>query len=1070
MTAFTILFTLSAVTQSAATDSLRLLALTLPDSALVEEVRKRSGEARDAVAAALAKSVGTPAAVRDTEVSVARRLGNAYALARRDSFLLQQVERFVAMSPAHRAAKVAADSVRRVGVRMYEQRGPRAAIAAWRRALARASAIDDSTGSAATLGNMGAAYARLDRLDSAATYLGRAITLAAVVGDRRVEANALAERAGVRESRDDLTGARDDYSQALALHERIGDTRGLAADYNNLGLLAVRIGDLEGAREQFEAALALNTREGRDVIAATNLVNLAGLDSRTGNFARAEASYRHALTTWRTNERWPDAADALRGLGQLDVRRGDYRQARDELREAAEIYIRVGLVDDAIASHRDLAGALAATGALQSALDELRRVQRVADSVAAPPGVRGHVALARADLAGQLNMAVEAERLYAIASSLYRKAGDREGEAEAQHGRALLFLDQDDLARARELLTASLATQRSSGNERGAALTRVALGELSIRRGDMTTARRELMRAAADLERVGDPIATAAALGARAALEAAARHPAAADSLYSAALARVGERPAPEVTWQLHAGLGALRERAGALDDAARELRASIADIERTSESLAAPERRSAFLVDKVGVYVRLALLEHSRGRLAEAFELSERTRAREMLELLNRGRVAMPRPATGLVAREQDLRRQIGELMRALERSDRPNQSLRGPDALLESAVVREALTQAQREYSDLLLEMRDDEPRHAALVSRAGASLRDVARKLSSDDVFVEYLVSDSASLAFVVTRDTATIVSLAVGRHALSQTIDFVRGTLRPRGNPRLDSLWRAPLRRLHDELISPLEQTGLLAGKTRLTLVPHAELHYLPFVALIDRLTGTYLVERFELVVTPSASVWLTLSARPAGRAAGGVLALAPKVDALPATRDEVGAIARLVGADARVLLGSLASEEAFRRDAPSYRVLHLATYGVLNRQNPLFSFVDLARGGSHDGRLEVNEVFGLMLAADLVVLSACQTAVGSGAVMDVPSGDDWVGLARAFLHAGAARVVASLWVVEDRATATLMERFYREYVRGVSAATALTGAQRALIAERATVHPFYWAGFQLVGDR
>ena len=143
-------------------------------------------------------------------------------------------------------------------------------------------------------------------------------------------------------------------------------------------------------------------------------------------------------------------------------------------------------------------------------------------------------------------------------------------------------------------------------------------------------------------------------------------------------------------------------------------------------------------------------------------------------------------------------------------------------------------------------------------------------------------------------------------------------------------------------------------------------------------------------------------------------------------------------------------------------------MHLATYGVLNKRNPLFSFVELAPGGGHDGRLEVHEVFGLRLQAELVVLSACQTGLGTGALGDVPTGDDWIGLTRAFLHAGAANVVASLWSVQDRATADLMERFYAGYATSADPTRALAVAQRALLAAPATVHPFYWAGFEVAG--
>ena len=1055
--------------QSPATDSIRLRARTGSDTVLLGDARKRSMDVRDAVSDALARSVKAPFDERDLELRAAARLAAAYANVWRDSFPVRQVDRFLAATPEQRAAKVSADSVRRAGVNAYGELGPRAGIARWRRALARSRAIDDSAGIAATLGNMGAAFSRLDETDTAAVYLTAAARIAHAIGDARVEANALAEIGGLREASDDIPGARDAYAKAIALRERIGDSRGLAADYNNLGLLAERIGDVSAARTQFDAALTLNKRDGRDLIAATNLVNLAGLSSQAGEFSRAESLYREALATWRGSQRWPDVADALRGLGQLEIRRGDYPKARVQLREAITLYDRVGLVNEAIATRQHLAGALAAAGQLQSAIGELRRAQRIADSIDAPAGVRGGLTLARADIAAQLNSDAEADRLYSAAQSLFRGANDRSGEAEALQGRGQILIAQHDLTRARELLESAVTTQQMLGNGRAAALTRLSLAALLLEQGDTTGARRQLVRSVADLDRLGDPVGAGAALGQRAALESAARSPVLAESLYAAGLMKVGSRNAPQVTWQLHAGLASLRRRAGAIEDAAREFRAAIADIERAQRSLAAPQRRSSFLADKADVYAQLAMLEQSRGRVAAAFELSERLRAREMVEMLGEGRISLPGAAGELADREQDLRRRISTLVRELDADGSPDQPLRGAEAASRSAVTREALARAQSEYSDLLLELRDRAPAHAALVSLNGANVRDVAARLSTDEAFIEYLLSDTTSLAFVVTRDTVAAVDLGIDQRALAKTIDFVRGTLRPRGNPRVDSLWRAPLRELHARLVAPLEESGVLMGKTRLTIVPHAELHYLPFGALIDRLTGRFLIERYEIVVTPSASVWLALAARGA-RQSAGVLTLAPRPAALPASRNEVNAIARLAGADTRVLIGSSATEDTFRREASSRRVLHFATYGVLNKQNPMFSYIDLAPGGGEDGRLEVNEVFGLSLNADLVVLSACQTALASGALTDLPAGDDWVGLARAFLHAGAARVVASLWAVEDRATATLMERFYRSYSGGAAAGTALATAQRALLRDRATTHPFYWAGFQVVGEQ
>ena len=1045
---------LLAVLQSPASDSLRLLAVRLPPASLVLEVRERPLAVRDAVNESL----------RHGELDAAGKIAAAYAVAWRDSFLVREVARFAAWPAARRSVKVAVDSMRRAGITAFGADGPHAAVVLWRRALARATANGDSAGMAALLGNIGAGLLEDGELDSATAYLERARGLAAAIGDLRVEANAVGALAGTREERGDLATAREYYARALTLRDRIGDTRGTAADHNNLGLLAQRLGDLDEAQRHFDTALVLNRQGGRDEVAATNLINLASLASLAGDFARAEALYRDALATWRAHESWADAAVALHGLGQLELRRGDYPAARVALQEALAIYARTGPVADELAVRRDLAGAEGAAGDLQGARDELSRAQRRADSTRAPPTARAGIALARADLALELNTLAEAQRLYARAEGLYRLGAEPAGEAEAQEGRALLLLERDDAVHAQALLETALRTQLGAGSLRAAALTRVTLGRAVLARGDTAGARSQLTRAAGDLDKGGDPVAAAAALGEWAALEAHAGAPIAADSLYRVALERLGDRIAPEVAWQLHAGWAGVLHTQGASDAAARELRSALNELDRPSRTLVLPERRSAFLADKWDVYAQLALVERDRGRVGAAFEASERLRAREMLELLARGRITAPLDtAQDLVTREQDLRRRIGELTYDLDNADAADQTLRGLEVPLNASTTRESLLRAQESYADLLLETRERAPRHAALVAPDVTTWQSVARRLPPDGAFIEYLVSDSTTLAFVVTSDTIAVLDLGTRRRELARLVDFTRAVL----TSRPDSLWRAPLRRLHAALIAPLEATGLLAGKSRLVLVPHVELQYLPFAALMDT-AGRFLVQRYELALTPSASVWIALGDRPAGSLGAGLAAFAPQPAVLPGSGQEVATIRRLAGADAQVLTGSAATESAFRRLAATRRVLHLATYGALNKQNPLFSFVQLAPDGAEDGRLEVHEVFGLHLAADLVVLSACQTGLGSGALADVPAGDDWVGLTRAFLHAGARHVVATLWPVDDWATAALMERFYGGAEVAADPARALAVAQRALLATPATAHPFYWAGFVSTG--
>ena len=275
------------------------------------------------------------------------------------------------------------------------------------------------------------------------------------------------------------------------------------------------------------------------------------------------------------------------------------------------------------------------------------------------------------------------------------------------------------------------------------------------------------------------------------------------------------------------------------------------------------------------------------------------------------------------------------------------------------------------------------------------------------------------------------------------------------------------WRGPAASLSEHLVEPLLRAGWLTGRRRLYLVPHGVLHHLPFALLPVGSGQAPLVERHELTVLQAAGALVLPAA--ARRPHGAVLAAAPTGARLRHAEAEARAVAAAVGEPQLLLLGDAATESAFKGAAASFRVLHLATHSRWNRLNPLLSGLDLEPSSGDDGRLEVHEILGLRLEASLVTLSACETALGSDLLGAVPSGDDFVGLTRAFLHAGSGAVLASLWEVDDRPTLELMRAVYRRLAAD-GPASALAAAQRAMLASADPVlaHPAGWAAFELVG--
>jgi len=158
----------------------------------------------------------------------------------------------------------------------------------------------------------------------------------------------------------------------------------------------------------------------------------------------------------------------------------------------------------------------------------------------------------------------------------------------------------------------------------------------------------------------------------------------------------------------------------------------------------------------------------------------------------------------------------------------------------------------------------------------------------------------------------------------------------------------------------------------------------------------------------------------------------------------------------------VVTGSAATEAASRAESPRHRLLHFATHAELDAQDPLGSALRLAPSPGDDGRLDVQEIFGLNLTADLVVLSACETSLGK-----LTRGDEITGLTRAFIYAGTPSIITTLWQVNDRTSYDLMGEFYRQLKTGKDKAEALRQAQISTL--HRYPHPYYWAAYQLTGE-
>ena len=517
----------------------------------------------------------------------------------------------------------------------------------------------------------------------------------------------------------------------------------------------------------------------------------------------------------------------------------------------------------------------------------------------------------------------------------------------------------------------------------------------------------------------------------------------------------------PGLRYLLNQRLGHLKLVMGNYLDAEPLLQAAAHELDQLRAHVTEDRMRVSFATDKVAAYddlVRLYLSRNVNGDVAHAFATAERAKSRALLALLNKTNEAKPTTDQTLqqvrrnVAQEE-LNATYTEMLGNAETAPR-KRSL--PDLQARAIELEREINRIQLQLSANRAPQDDrlDQP----------LSLEAIRSQLLADTALVSYYICDETIFAFVITRDHVHIAH--VGQAGISTTPTVARLLQRlsaqwerfragrafaMRHAAQLEQSAQRLLASLYDELFKPIEP--FIQDVQRLIIVPHGLLHQVPFHALFDG--SRYLIERFTISYAPSATV-LAICQQRQSPASGQSLVVGVADELIPAAAAEAQAVATVLGT-ANVLLNEQATLAALRDCTPSCDVVHLACHGLFRAGNPMFSSLKL-----HDGWLLALDAMQLDLRGALVTLSACE----SGRSQTL-SGDEIVGLMRAFLGAGVASLVVSLWLVQDETTAEFMQTWYEHMRKGMGRAEALQTAQLALKSKFA--HPYYWAPFMIVGQ-
>lgn len=511
--------------------------------------------------------------------------------------------------------------------------------------------------------------------------------------------------------------------------------------------------------------------------------------------------------------------------------------------------------------------------------------------------------------------------------------------------------------------------------------------------------------------------------------------------------------------------LGVMYDMNGEYEKSAEALKNAVQLMEQASESLNIDELTIDFMSQYEYYYSEtineLLLLKdeankagndsHAQEYLQDAFSYVERSRARALLNAVgNKLPLNSKSVDSALIEQQNSLLTEIEALNQRLQMIEKDAYQEGNENEITD---IIQQLENKRQAYADLLIQIKLRNPEMSSLISVDPASLEDIQNTLDTNTTLIEYYMMDERTLAFVITHQDFVVAEISVSREEITSAImDF-------RGFANLNNLNPSSLTQLYNWLILPVK--GQLKTPV-IGIIPHGVMNYLPFAALSDG--KRYLSDDYILFNLSSASTlgFLQEKNKPG---ADTLLALGnPTTDAsaLKFAEEEVHSIAKLY--KSQVLIGGQASESAFIAHAGEAKIIHLAAHGEYNSKNPLFSTIYLSSDAQNDGRLEAHEIYGLDLtkSTDLVVLSACQTQMGA-----ISGGDEVESLTRAFIYAGAPTVIASLWSVDDAATALLMERFYTYLRGGMSKAQALQQAQFDVRAQYP--NPYYWASFVLTGD-
>jgi CHAT domain-containing protein/tetratricopeptide (TPR) repeat protein len=966
-----------------------------------------------------AKTDGERAALLDASKELVTAELTAKLRAQGNLFLsqrqwLQATNSFLAMQAAAMRLsdkETIAMSLRGLGAVLYGQNRFEQAIEFYKQGL---NACQEGCGNdnvAATLVNLALAYNRLGDNSATLGYLKRVEPLLAVLNDKLLIANFFNISGEVYRNTGDFSAALTAYQQALALYRAENNERGISGTQLNIGTTYFSIGEYTQAQDSFQKVLTASLAKNNKPLMSQALNNIGNVYYHRGDYSKALEFLENSL---RLKEELKDsfgAANSKSNIANIYQKQGNFAQALVWNQTALEI--RQSLNDK-----RGIAESFLNLGSVakeQMEYDKALEYYNKAFQLSQEMGSVDYQAQTLSYLGNVYNHKKEGTKALETlerAATLFKGINSKSGLTEVFYNQAVTYLGQKNPEEALKIANQAYEIAAETGN--------------------------------------------------------------------------------PLFQWSAKEVSGRALMSLGKTEQAQQQFEEAIKIVETVRTQAAGSERERAGLFEAMVLpYYGMVKALMAQDKSAEAFYYAERAKGRVLLDVLQNGRMDVKKAITdGERDKEQNFRIEMASLNTQISQAA---QAARIDQTKMNDLKARLQIVRLEYDaFRDRLYAA------HPELkVKRGNAQIiraEETAQLLpDANTALLSYLVMDNTAYLFVITKapDKSAIelktYSLPVTREILASLVSAFRRQIGAR-----DPEFRQPARQLFTLLLKPAQ--AQLQGKTNMVISPDASLWELPFQALV---TGAnhYLIEQAAISYVPSLTVLREMTKQRkilAGLPAKATLLAIgnpfisretsartkfsrrdDKLDPLPEAEREVKLLAQIYGAtQSRIYTGAEAREDRIKAEASDFKILHFATHGILNDSTPMYSYLVLAQGDKNeDGLLEAWELMETDLRADLVVLSACETARGR-----IGAGEGVIGLSWALFVAGSPAAVVSQWKVDSAGTSQLMLEFHKRLntrapnqKMRVSTAGALRAAALNLLNSTEYRHPFYWAGFSVVGD-